>query len=28
LVLYFTSTMFPIFQDRSKKVLVGEYQRK
>ena len=25
---YFTSMMFPIFHERSKKALVGEYQRK
>jgi hypothetical protein len=27
-MLYLTSTMFPIFQERSKKAFVGEYQRK
>ena len=25
---YFTSVIFPIFQERSKKAFVGEYQRK
>jgi hypothetical protein len=28
LFIYFTSLIFPIFNERSKKALVGEYQRK
>jgi hypothetical protein len=28
LFIYFTSTMFPIFHERSKNAFVGEYQRK
>jgi hypothetical protein len=27
-IIYFTSTMLPIFHERSKNALVGEYQRK